>query len=149
MINRYRGGVLPAVGERDSTDDAIAKATSRLPASLQLAYSGIELQQCALLPIELARAANGYIEATSPFKMAKDETKKARLDTVLNLSAQAVYRALVALLPIMPEKAAIGLSQFGVDVSGKTLDQLLAADLPAGHKLGQGQPLFPKIETKA
>ena len=102
-----------------------------------------------MLPIELARATNGYIDATAPFTLAKDAGKFSRLDTVLNLSAQAFYRALVALLPILPEKAAIGLSQLGVDVKKQTLDRLLSQELPAGQKFGEGQPLFPKIEIKS
>jgi len=28
------------------------------------------------------------------------------------------------------------------------LSQLLSSDLPVGQKLGEGQPLFPKVETK-
>jgi hypothetical protein len=47
----------------------------------------------------------------------------------------------------MPEKASAGLSQLGVDVSGKSLDQLLSTDLPVGQKLGEGVPLFPKVES--
>lgn len=148
MINRYRGGNLPAVGEMDSIDDNVTNVAAKLGESLKAAYANIELQQCAMIPIELARAANGYIDATAPFSLAKDPAKASRLDTVLNLSAQAIYRALVALLPILPEKAAAGLAQLGVDVSGKTLDQLLSTDLPVGQKLGEGQPLFPKVEAK-
>jgi len=32
---------------------------------LATAYEKLELQQCALLPVELARATNGYIDATA------------------------------------------------------------------------------------
>jgi methionyl-tRNA synthetase len=149
MIGKYRGGVLPAVGDRDSIDDNVVALSEKLPQQLAEAYQRLELQQGALLPIELARATNGYIDATAPFSLAKDPAKATRLDTVLNLSAQAIYRALVALLPILPEKAATGLKQLGVNIEGKTLTHLFAAPLPAGHKLGEGTPLFPKVETKA
>jgi len=145
MIGRYRGGVLPAVGERDDTADAtLIEATDKLAARLDEAYRKVELQSCAQLPVEVARATNGFIDATAPFTLAKDPAKSARLDTVLNLSAQAIYRALVALLPVCPEKAAEGLRQLGVDPAGKTLDQLISATLPAGQQLGEGQPLFPE-----
>ena len=66
---------------------------------------------------------------------------------MLNLSAQAIKNALVALLPVLPDKAAAGLGAARVSIEGKTLDELLDAELPAGHKLGEGQPLFPKVET--
>ena len=66
----------------------------------------LELQQRALLPVELARATNGYIDATEPFKLAKDPAKAARLDTVLHVAARAMHHSLVGLLPILPKAAA-------------------------------------------
>ena len=95
----------------------------------------------------MARATNGYIDATAPFSLAKDPTKAGRLDTVLNRSAQSIKNALVALLPVLPDKAKAGLDQLQVPVQGKTLKDLLDTELPAGHKLGEGQPLFPKVEN--
>lgn len=146
MVNKYRDGKIPAVGERDDIDQNVVDVSGRLHGALSEAYAKLELQQCAVLPVELARAANGYIDSTAPFTLAKDPAKASRLDTVLNLSAQAVYRALVGLLPILPEKAAAGLAQLNVDVSGRTLEQLLSTDLPTGHKIGEGSPLFPKVQ---
>jgi methionyl-tRNA synthetase len=148
MIGRYRRGALPAAGERDSVDQNVVELTRALPQSLADAYAKMELQQVALLPVELARATNGYIDATAPFTLAKDPSKASRLDTVLNLSAQAVHRALAALLPVLPEKAAAGLAQLGVDARGKTLKDLFSTELPAGQKLGEGEPLFPKMDAK-
>ena len=146
MTTRYRGGVLPAVSETDaSVDDVVRAPIESLPRQVEAAYANLELHQCALLPVELARAANVYINATAPFNLAKDPAKSARLDTVLNLSAQAIYRALVALVPVLPEKAAAGLAQLGVSTEGKTLADLFAAPLPAGHRVGNGKPLFPKV----
>ncbi len=147
MVGNYRLKSLPPIGEHDQIDNSITEAIKAISRGIREAYSKLELQQCTLLPIELARAANGYIDATAPFSLAKDPAKASRLDTVLNLSTQAIYRALVALLPIRPGKAAAGLAQLGVVVSGKTLDQLLSTDLPAGQKLGEGVPLFPKVVT--
>jgi methionyl-tRNA synthetase len=118
-----------------------------LPAQLAGAYEKLELQQCAMLPVELARAANGFVDATAPFKLAKDPAQSARLDAVLNLAAQVSKSALAGLLPVLPEKAAAGLLQLGVDASGRTIHDLLTTDLPAGHKVGTGTPVFPKVEA--
>jgi methionyl-tRNA synthetase len=146
MIGRYRGGVIPAAGEREPIDDSLISRTDVFAGHLTDAYGKLELQQCVLLPVELARAANGYIDATAPFTLAKDPNRASRLDTVLNLSAQAIARVLVGLLPVLPEKAAAGLRQLNIDPAGKSLAQLLQP-MGTGHKLGAGQPLFPKIEA--
>jgi methionyl-tRNA synthetase len=149
MVNKYRGGVLPAGGDLSEQIDRDLRAKlNALPAQLARAYDKLELQQCALLPVELARAANGFVDATSPFKLAKDPAQSARLDAVLNLAAQVSKSALAALLPILPEKAPAGLAQLGVDPVGRTLADVLAAEIPAGHRVGAGSPLFAKVEQK-
>ncbi len=104
MIGRYRGGAIPAAGALEDIDVALVAKINALAANLQGAYERIELQQSAMLPIELARATNGYIDATAPFSLAKDPAKAQRLDTVLNLSAQAIYRACARSCPSSPTK---------------------------------------------
>ena len=147
MIGRYREGVLPAAGSLEDIDRNLLARVESFPKDLQDAYAKLELQQCALLPVELARMTNGYIDATAPFSLAKDPAKASRLDTVLNLSATAIQQALAGLLPVLPEKAAAGLRQLNISPEGKTLDQLLRP-MERGHKLAAGEPLFPKVESK-
>lgn len=148
MTSRYRQGAVPrTTATSESIDQNLIDQTRKLPQALADAYGRFELQHCALLPIELARTTNGYIDATAPFKLAKDPGQKDRLDTILNLSAQAIHAALAALLPILPDKARQGLAQLNVDLQGRTLTEVFSRGLPAGHQLGQAQPLFPKLET--
>ena len=146
MIGKYRQGAIPAAGPLEEIDQNLLTRIQGLQHQVQDAYAKFELQQAALLPIELARLTNGYIDSTEPFKLAKDPAKAQRLDTVLNLAAQAIYRSLVALLPILPEKAVCGLQQLNVAIQGKTFAELMGGNLPVCHKLGDGQPLFPRLE---
>src|SRR5687767_6866577 len=69
MIGSYRDGLLPPIGEVEDVDNHLVEQTLKLPAALADAYRRLALQECALLPVELARATNGYIDATAPFKM--------------------------------------------------------------------------------
>src|SRR6476646_7544562 len=101
-----------------------------------------------MLPIELARQANGFIDATKPFSLAKDPANNARLDAILNLSTRAVYTAFVALLPVLPDKADAALLQLNVSVVGRTLADLLAHPPAAGSTIGEGSPLFPRFDAK-
>ena len=149
MVERYRGGVLPAATELLPIDRDLLERAAKLPGDIAAAYERLELQQCAMLPIELARAANGYIDATEPFKLAKDAAQAGRLDTVLSVAATVIHHCLTALLPILPQKAAEGLAQLGVQSAGKTLAQLHSQAPAAGVKVGPGQPLFPNVESAA
>jgi methionyl-tRNA synthetase len=148
MTTRYRDNTVPAAGELQDIDRAVLAQAEALPAKLADAYGRLALQECALLPIELVRAVDGYIEATAPFKLAKDPAQAGRLDTVLNVIARGMHAALVGLLPVLPEKAAAGLKQLGVDVTGKTFADLYGAAPTAGHRLGEGSALFPRVEVK-
>ena len=148
MLNKSYDGVLPAATDAvEQIDHDLRARLAALPGQLDAAYGRMELQQCALLPVELARAGNGFIDATQPFKLKAPE-QRARRDAVLNLAAQVCKTALAALLPVLPEKAAAGLAQLGVDPAGRSLPDLLSTDLSAGHKVGTGSPLFPKVETR-
>jgi methionyl-tRNA synthetase len=146
MTARYCENTVPAAGDLEEIDRNVLAIAEALPAKLADAYHRLALQDCATLPIEVVRAVDGYIEATQPFKL-KDPSQHARRNTVLNIMARGMHAALVGLLPIMPEKAAAGLKQLGVDSSGKTLSDLFQNVPDAGHKLGEGSALFPRVET--
>jgi methionyl-tRNA synthetase len=146
MVNKYRDGRIPeAAPNREHLDVELENAIADLPPRLHGAFGDCELQRCALLPIELARLGNKYVDTNEPFKLFKQAPTSTRLNTVLFLSARTVYFALVALLPVLPEKAAAGLAQLGVSTKGRSLQDLFGAGLPTGHKVGAGQPLFPKV----
>lgn len=148
MIGMYRDGKLPAVeGELEQIDRDLLARGEALGDSLNKAYGEMALQHAALLPVELARATNGFIDATQPFKLKKDPAMAGRLSTVLHVAAVSIYRALVGLLPILPEKAAEGLKQLGVAVGDRKMADLLNTLPAAGTQFTEPQPLFPNVET--
>jgi methionyl-tRNA synthetase len=63
----------------------------------------------------------------------------------LNTSTQAIYSVLVGLLPILPQKAAEGIEQLGINPVGKSWLDLTRSPLPAGHRLGESKPLFQRL----
>lgn len=147
MLGRYRDGVVPAVSQAlEPLDQQLIDQIDALPGALDAAYEQLDLQQVVLLPVELARATNGYVDATEPFKLAKDPSKTSRLDTVLHLALQAVRRAVVALLPVLPGKGAEALQQLGEEVSNRS-GASLWQQLPVGHRIGEARPLFPQVEV--
>jgi methionyl-tRNA synthetase len=157
MIGKYRDCVLPSAGAAgeptnlDRSEPSIAgleadllMSSSELEQLVTSAYRELSLQNAVLYPVELVRKVNVYIDKTEPFKLAKDESQRARLDAVLANATIAIYRALVALLPVLPEKAAVGLAQLGVDPAGRTLADLMARPPQPGHVFSSGEPLFPR-----
>ncbi len=148
MIHNYRGGKLPELGAMDELDRSLHERVKAFGQQLSDAYARNALQEAAMLPVELARAVNGYIDATAPFKLAKDPEQGARLDTVLHLCAQGISRAVLGLLPVLPHKGAEALGQLGLGGVTRDLGDRLETLLPAGTAFNAGQPLFPRVETK-
>lgn len=150
MANNYRQGVLK-VGEFDdevcaALRQTVVEAEAAYPAKMDAwaIHQGIEEAW------KIVIAANGFIEQTQPFKLAKDETQAARLDAVLYHLAEALAHVTVLLNPIMPTMCGKIRGQLGWTLpEGFKLSDLKWGLLADGHQLGQGVPLFPRVEAKA
>ena len=149
MTGKYRDGVLPSKGEVSEEEQLLEAQDGFFESNIQTAYEKLCLQDAATLPIALIREMNGYIDRTEPFKLAKDESKQARLDAVLHRGAIMLYRALVALLPVLPDKATAGLAQMNVNPAGRTFADLMANPPQPGHRFGDAEPLFPRLDPIA
>lgn len=151
MIGNYEGGKVPVVneGELEEIDRALLGQADGLLAKLTEAYSGLELQSAAMLPVELARAVNGYIEATAPFKM-KDAGLARRRAVVLGVAARAMGVVFAGLLPVCPVKGAAGLGQLGIEVGANARIEALLEKARAvgGTMVGAPVGLFPKPMVK-
>lgn len=144
MSGSYNGGVIPEAKQTEEIDQKLLAETEALPGVLEKAFAALDLQGAAKASVELARAVNGYIEATSPFKL-KDPSQHGRRAAILGNIAQAMATVFVGLLPITPEKAVAGLRQLGIDPAGKTLPDLFQAALRvAGTNVAAPVALFPK-----
>ncbi len=151
MTNRYREGV---VKTSSGFDDDICRslratcdeAATAYPAKMEAwaLHQGIEETW------KIVTAANAFIELTQPFKLAKDETQAARLDAVLHHLVESLVHVSVLLEPIMPRACAAMRDQLGWSMpSSFALPQLRWGLVPDGHRVGQGTPLFPRVEVSA
>jgi methionyl-tRNA synthetase len=148
MLNNYRQGVVPGPSGPyvNISVGSIATLTTRVRTAASNAYEGFALQQVILLALAVAKEVDDQIEIKRPFKLAKQPEEQAQLDNVLYHLVRGIYGVLVTLLPILPEKAAAGLKQLGVDPADRTWDDLFDRPIESGHKVGEGRPLFPKLE---
>lgn len=101
------------------------------------------LSQSVETIMALVRAVNRYLEQKAPWKLAKDESKKEELATVLYISAETVRLALCLLSPMIPSKSREGLEMLGTTLEG--VSDLGWGKFKGGEKFGQGAALFPRI----
>ena len=84
---------------------------------------------------------------TAPWALAKDESKKARLGTVLYNLLESIRFVAVLLSPFLPETSEKILAQINTNI--KDYDSLSAfGALKAGTVVGKAEPLFARIDAK-
>lgn len=92
--------------------------------------------------------ANKYIDETTPWTLAKDESKRERLGTVLYNLLEAIRWGAVMLAPIIPDTAAEILGLLSTDENG--FDSIGAEEyfgaIKAGSTVGDSKVLFARID---
>jgi methionyl-tRNA synthetase len=146
MIEKYRQRRIARTGDSPGKLFEIESELRRFEISTVLAVT-------MLLP----QSANGLIEVTAPWKLAKDETRgiasaKRNLDYVLYNLAERLRIIAILISPVLPRAAHRIFDQLNwkMELSGKE-ERFSLADaewgkLPDGHVVGKPVPLFPRIE---
>jgi methionyl-tRNA synthetase len=137
MIERYREGVVPA-GEPTRLHEEISAVLLRYRAAMDANL----LHQGLGAAMELARTANGYVETSAPWALARDPARAGELDFTLRALATGVVVLATMLHPFMPAKTAELAAQLGLE-RVPHLAELSGFD-PAGRRVARGAVLFPK-----
>ena len=97
---------------------------------------------------EMLSRANKYIDETTPWTLAKDETKKARLGTVLYNLLEAIRFGAVLLKPFIPATAEEVLTLLATDA--QSYDSVSSADkfgaVKSGASVGDSRVMFARID---
>jgi methionyl-tRNA synthetase len=139
MIGKYRDGVVP-----NAAGTGLLAETEATFATARDAMSRYRVHEALAAAMELARAANGYVEERQPWSQAKDPEGSDALDETLATLAR-VLAALCALFqPVAPAKMVDLAARLGLD-GVPTLDGALALAM-TGRSVRKGEPLFPRIQ---
>lgn len=142
VLNNF-DGILPAPETFGDEENALKSMADNLSKSVPELLENIKLSQSVEEILSLVRAVNRYFEVKAPWKLAKDESRKGELATVLFVAAETVRIALSFLSPIIPAKSREGLSMLGTSLDN--VDDLKWGKLRGGEKFGEGSALFPRI----
>jgi len=141
MLKRYRQGIVPA--KHDELAAEAAKAADETRDRLKQ-----NQLQAALQSIwGLVTRANQYVDQTKPFSLAKDPARAKRLDEVLYNLAETCRVLAVLLWPFLPGTATKMYAQLGLPGVPDKFAAAAWGGLPAGHKIGDPAPLFPRRDV--
>ena len=147
MVIKYFGGTLPAEREHDALDDELIAMASSLRGTYAGYMDNFGTQQALIEVFKVISRANKYIDETAPWVLAKDESKRARLATVLYNLLETLRITVTLLLPFMPDSCAKAFAQIGAAAEQTTWDNAAVwGVLPADVTVHKGETLFPRID---
>lgn len=105
----------------------------------------------------LAKRVDAYVNATEPFKIAKDESRRDELGAILYHCAEALRISALLLSPAMPERMGALLGRFSSPPppppppeGGRALVELTRwGGLKPGAPIEKGDALFPRADADA
>ena len=97
-------GEIPAAGDLEPVDEAVLATVREGFASVGELIEGHRLRAAIAEAMRIVGEVNKYLTVTEPYKM-KDESQRARLETVLHVAAQCVLDCNTLLSPFLPHSA--------------------------------------------
>ena len=147
MVIKYFGGTLPAEREHDALDDELIAMASALRETYAGYMDNFGTQQALIEVFKVISRANKYIDETAPWVLAKDESKRARLATVLYNLLETLRITVTLLLPFIPDSCEKAFAQIGAAPEQTTWDNAAVwGVLPADVTVHKGETLFPRID---
>lgn len=141
MGNKYFDGKISNKKVSDSLDEEFIKSINSLEENVTSKMDKLQVADAISEIFNLLRASNKYIDETTPWVLAKDESLHDRLETVIYNLLESIRVCAVFLEPFMPETSSKILEQ--INISDKTFS--FVAD--SKYELGKPSALFMRIDT--
>ena len=103
MSNKYFGGIVEDAKVNKTVDDELKAVVTAARDKIKAKMDEYRIADAIAEVISVFRRANKYIDETMPWALAKDESKKDRLKTVLYNLTEAIIIGSSLLTPFMPD----------------------------------------------
>ncbi|MGM0435639.1 MAG: methionine--tRNA ligase [Bacillota bacterium] len=149
MINKYFGGSVSynenASSPVDENFEALLKET---PEAYAENMENLKVSQAIKSLWRLVSRTNKYIDETTPWILAKDDSKKDELENVLYHLSDSLRQIGVMLKPILLEASDALFKQLGVAEDKRDWDSLVFGAQPTFNVVHKGTPLFPRLDVE-
>lgn len=149
MINKYFDGQVPAnPGIVTDYDQALRDKAAETVKAYQDHMDKFRFNVALSDLWEFISRSNKYIDETEPWILAKDDSKKAELASVMYHLAESLRIIAILLQPVLVESPAKIFKQLGLDpeTSGDW-DDLAFGSYPGGSQVvKKGEPIFPRLD---
>lgn len=105
MSNKYFGGVVNNTGITESVDEELKAVVMAASGKVEEKMDKLRVADAITEVFTMFKRCNKYIDETTPWILAKDESTKPRLETVLYNLIESITIGASLLKPFMPETA--------------------------------------------
>ena len=148
MADKYFGGTLPADREAGDFDAELIAEAEGLRAKVDEFMDKTQINNALAEIFKVVSRANKYIDETAPWVLGKDESKKARLATVLYNLLETIRIVSTLLSNFMPTTMPKVWEQIGTAESDITYENAgKFGVLPADVTVHRGEIIFPRIDV--
>ena len=148
MADKYFGGTLPADREAGDFDAELIAEAEELRAKVDEFMDKTQINNALAEIFKVVSRANKYIDETAPWVLGKDESKKARLATVLYNLLETIRIVSTLLSNFMPTTMPKVWEQIGAaerDITYENAGKF--GVLPADVTVHRGEIIFPRIDV--
>ena len=148
MSNKYFDGVVTNTGVNEPVDEELKKVVLGTRAKVEAKMDELRVADAITEVFTLFKRCNKYIDETMPWALAKDESRKDRLATVLYNLVEGICIGSTLLESFMPETTERILAQ--LNGTKRNLDECEIWGLyPSGNKVTEKpEILFARLDVK-
>ncbi|MDE6777427.1 MAG: methionine--tRNA ligase, partial [Oscillospiraceae bacterium] len=149
MVQKYFNGTLPTEREADSLDEELISLACSIRQEVDNYIDNTQINQALIEIFKLVDRANKYIDETAPWVLGKDDSKKARLASVLYNLLESIRIISSLLSPFMPSTMPKIWEQIGASAEHVTYENANKFGvLPVNVTVHKGEILFPRIDVE-
>lgn len=142
-VPEYKSGVTAFDGELEDAAKAVYQKVEEAMENMEFSVALTAISQ-------FISRSNKYIDETQPWALAKDESKRGELASVMTHLVESLRIASILLQPFLTQAPRKIWEQLGIQEgeltawdSGKTFGLI-----PAGTQLVKGNPIFPRLDAE-
>ncbi|MDO4344866.1 MAG: methionine--tRNA ligase [Eubacteriales bacterium] len=148
MSNKYFGGIVANKGVEEAVDEELKAVVLETPKKVAEKMEKLRVADAISEIFVLFKRCNKYIDETMPWALAKDESKKDRLATVLYHLVEGITIGASLLASFMPETSEKILAQLNTEKRSLE-DMEKFGGYPSGNKVtDKPEILFARLDLK-
>ncbi|EKO1913443.1 methionine--tRNA ligase [Clostridium botulinum] len=147
MIEKYFDGEIPGGNCKEDIDEDLIKLALETPRKVEENMEKLRIPEALEEIWTFIGRANKYIDETTPWILAKDESKKERLGTVLYNLVESLRIISVCISAFIPETSIKINEQINTDIlNWDSLSEFNGTKV--GTKVKKGEAIFPRIDIE-